>query len=136
MNRAKHPALAGRRILVVEDEYLVAADVAERLEEEGAIVVGPARSCVDALALVDRVSVDAAVLDINLGAEPAYPIAEALRAARVPFVFASGYDEVAIATEYVDVPRCQKPIDHEALAKLLAVQIEAAQKTKFRESVE
>jgi PAS domain S-box-containing protein len=54
---------------------------------------------------------DAAVLDINLGSETAYPVAEVLREQRVPFVFATGYDGWSIPEAYGDVPRCYKPVD-------------------------
>jgi DNA-binding LytR/AlgR family response regulator len=127
-------ALRGRRILIVEDEYLIATDLAMRLEEMGAVVIGPAATAETALALIAGVSspIDGAVLDINLGQGLAYPIADALRDAGVPFIFASGYDDIAVPAAYGQVPRCQKPVDYEALARTLGRQIDLVFKTAQR----
>lgn len=105
------PALRGRRVLVVEDEYLLAEDVGEELERQGATVVGPVPSVRDALALLaSEPAPHAAILDINLGGEMAYPVADALRARGIPFVFATGYDAEAIPETYAGVPRIEKPV--------------------------
>jgi CheY-like chemotaxis protein len=113
--------LMGRRLLVVEDEYLIASDLASWLEEQGAEVLGPVPSVQDALALLDaRPLPDAAVLDINLGDEQVFPVAEALRAAAVPFVFLSGYDARMIPDRYENVRRCAKPLDRTRLLRALA----------------
>lgn len=113
-------ALRGRRALIVEDEYLIAFDLARTLEDLGVGVVGPARSVADALALIaTEAKIDAAVLDINLGGEKAYPIADALLTRRVPFVFVTGYDSWIIPAAYAGAPRCEKPVDVRVLARLL-----------------
>lgn len=113
-------ALRGRRALIVEDEYLIAFDLARTLEDLGVGVVGPARSVADALALIaTEAKIDAAVLDINLGDEKAYPIADALLTRRVPFVFVTGYDSSIIPAAYAGAPRCEKPVDVRVLARLL-----------------
>jgi len=114
-------ALSGRHILVVEDEYMIATDLAQSLEDLGVSVLGPAASVSDALALVAREGpVDAAVLDINLGVEKVFPVADALHEQGVPFVFATGYDHWIIPTAYADVPRFEKPVDTRALARVLS----------------
>ena len=120
-------ALRDRRILIVEDEYLIASDLAMRLEDMGAVIVGPAPTAKAALALIatDH-AIDGAILDINLGGTLVYPVADALRTARVPFIFASGYDEIAVPDTYRYVPRCQKPVDYEALARTLWRQMDVA----------
>jgi CheY-like chemotaxis protein len=110
-----------RRILVVEDEYLIASDLASWLEDQGNEVIGPAPTVDDALALLDTNPLpEAAVLDINLGNEQVFPVADALQAANVPFVFMSGYDAKLIPGHYGDVPRCTKPMDRANLLRALA----------------
>jgi CheY-like chemotaxis protein len=112
--------LIGRRILVVEDEYIIAADLAQSLEDLGASVLGPAGTVADALALVaGEPALDAAVLDINLGSEKVFPVADALQARGVPFVFASGYDVWMVPSEFADAPRFGKPVETRALARAL-----------------
>ena len=112
--------LRGRRLLIVEDEYLIAADLALTLEEHGATVLGPVGSVADAIALIAaEQTLDGAVLDINLGRERAWPIAAELRQRGVPFVFATGYDPWIIPELYRDVPRCEKPVDTRLLARSL-----------------
>lgn len=82
--------LAKRRILLVEDEYLIAVDLVRSFEATGAEVVGPVASVDDALDLLDDTEhLDGAVLDINLQGEMAYAVADALTARGVPFLFAS-----------------------------------------------
>ena len=112
--------LAGKRILVVEDEYMLASDLAQFLEQEGAAVAGPVGTVTGALALAETEALDAAVLDINLRNEKVYPVADLLIEPKVPVVFATGYDELLMARPYIGIPRCQKPIDKAALAKMLA----------------
>jgi DNA-binding response OmpR family regulator len=77
------------RVMVVEDEAILAIDIAEQLTEAGFVVVGPATSVAKALKLVGEVGCDVAVLDVNLRNETAEPIAHALRSRGTPFVFLS-----------------------------------------------
>lgn len=84
-------SIDGKRILIVEDEFLVAAAACEMLEEFGAVIVGPAATVGEALALVDKESIDAALLDINLHGESSAAVVAALEARSVPVVFATGY---------------------------------------------
>ena len=108
------PDVRGRRILVVEDEYMLAEDLRLELEEAGAVVLGPAPSVADALALLADAAggpPDAAILDLNLGGEMAYPVADALRERSVPVMLATGYDVQSIPAAYAEVPRCEKPFD-------------------------
>ena len=113
-------ALRGRRILVVEDEYMMAEDLRRDLEKVGAQVVGPVPTVADALKLLAQVdTLDGAVLDVNLRGEKAYPVADALRERSVPFVLATGYEQWALPKPYKDVPRCDKPVDLRHLARAL-----------------
>ncbi|CAL8480620.1 response regulator [Caballeronia sp. S22] len=113
--------LDGRRILVVEDDYLVALALSTVLEEAGAHVVGPVASAEEAVALLEegRERVDAAVLDVDLNGETSYPVADALASRDIRFVFATGYGIDAVAEGYRHYPRCQKPFDHRAIFKAL-----------------
>ncbi|WP_354266740.1 response regulator [Bradyrhizobium sp. I1.7.5] len=114
-------ALRGRHLLIVEDEYMIAAELARALQDRGANVIGPAGSVEDALQLLEAErQIDGAVLDINLGGERAYPVADALRARAVPFVFATGYDAWVIPETYASVPRMEKPVNMPSLARLLS----------------
>src|SRR3712207_3309616 len=104
-NPAVEATLAGRRVMVVEDEFFLADDLAQALEKLGAEVVGPVPSKDKALAFLGAEPLDAAVLDINLKGEAVFPVADALRQQGVPFVFATGYDEASVPSSYQDVPR-------------------------------
>lgn len=113
-------SLAGRNFLVVEDEYLLADDIASRFRSEGAEVVGPAASVDDALDLLDAgAAVDGAVLDLNLQGEKAFPVADLLVQRNVPFVFATGYDSSAIPERFAGVTRCEKPVDPATVIRAL-----------------
>ena len=104
--------LAGRRVLVVEDEYLLAEDLRPALEAQGAEVMGPAASVAQALDLLrSGLSPYMAILDINLHGEMVYPVADALRARGIPFIFATGYEAWAIPEAYADVTRAEKPVE-------------------------
>jgi DNA-binding response OmpR family regulator len=102
-------ALKGVRVLVVEDEYLVAVLIEEMLEAAGCVVTGPIPRVPDALDAVDRDTYDAAVLDINLGGERIDPVAEALSRRKVPFIFVTGYSTTGLPGEYAERPRICKP---------------------------
>jgi CheY-like chemotaxis protein len=88
-------ALAGKRVLVVEDEFLVAAMIEDALAEVDAVVVGPAATLGEGLRLVERETLDLAILDVNLNGERSDAIADALAAQNIPFVRATGYGEAA-----------------------------------------
>jgi CheY-like chemotaxis protein len=104
-------SLMGRRILVVEDDYLLAQDLLEELLRRGAQVMGPVGAVAEALALLQSSPPPSmAILDIKLGDELVYPLADALRDRGVPFIFATGYDASAIPKVYKDVPLMEKPV--------------------------
>jgi CheY-like chemotaxis protein len=97
------------RVLIVEDEALVALDIARQLTEAGLTVVGPAVSIAGALQLIEKVGCDAAVLDINLGCETSEPIAQELRTKNIPFVILTGYATSAAVPSYYGAPVISKP---------------------------
>ena len=94
--------LDGRRIMVVEDDYLVALALSAVLEDAGAHVVGPVASAQEAVALLEegREAVDAAVLDVDLNGEKLYPVADALALRDIRFIFATGYGIDVVAEGY------------------------------------
>ena len=109
------------RILVVEDEFLVAMELDYTLRDAGYQVVGPARDVRAALGLLRDERPDAAVLDVNLAGERVTPVAEVLRAMSVPFILASGYEATDLYAEPVlrDVINVGKPSTSELLLKEL-----------------
>lgn len=116
---AKEANEAGKIILVVEDEWLIGAGLAAELQDAGYSVVGPVGSSREALALLDAHPVHGAVLDMRLGDRTSLPVADALLARGVPFVFATGLSGGAIPAEYVGLPMLSKPVDMVALLALL-----------------
>jgi two-component SAPR family response regulator len=114
---------AGRRVLIVEDEFPIALDIVVGLSGLGVIPLGPVPTlgqAMDLLTSVDRL--DGAVLDVNLHEEMVFPLADALEARGVPFIFMTGYDERVIPARYARVELCQKPYH---LPKLLRTVISA-----------
>ena len=105
------PGLAGRRILVVEDEMFVAMMIEDLLRGLGCDVVGPVASVADALTLAAKARLDGAVLDVNLGREQVFPVADTLRRQAVPFVFVTGYGPTALTEPYGGHPMIQKPFE-------------------------
>ena len=115
------PLLAGRRILVVEDDYLVAMIIVDLLEDAGAEVLGPIGSVEEAITFIEDGSqpFDSAVLDVNLHGRRSYPIADVLVARSVGFVFATGYGGAILEEKYRRHPRCEKPFDQATLLTAL-----------------
>ena len=107
--------LFGKRILVVEDEYLLADDVAQWLSSAGVIVAGPFGSSRDVERAIAHGRLDAAVLDIGLQGESVYSLAAALAQRQVPFVFHTGYSANVIPQAFAHVPVVEKPADCKAL---------------------
>ena len=111
-------ALEGVRVLVVEDEYLVAALIEQILESAGCVVMGPVARVPEALDAVDHDDCDAAVLDVNLAGELINPVADALSERDVPFMFVTGYGASALPKEYAERPHIGKPF---RMAELLGM---------------
>lgn len=108
--------LRDQRVLIVEDEALVAMELARVLTAAGAQVVGPAGSIEEALELLDRKPIDRAVLDINLGGRLVTPVAQALAARAIPFIYLTGYQEPGVSDGVV----VRKPASAELLLGALA----------------
>ena len=116
--------LSNRKVLVVEDEMMIAMLIEDMLDEFGCTLVGPATSVPRALDLLGKHPMDVALLDLNLDGQDTYAIAEALQRKNLPFIFATGYGSAGLRQEYVHRPVLQKPFQirdlETALAKALA----------------
>jgi len=113
-------AIAGRIVLVVEDEFFVADSLKLYLEQEGAVVVGPVASVDAALELIGRTErLDAGIVDVNLQGKRVFPVADALAARGVPFIFITGYERDSIPKRFASVPSCPKPFHLDELVRLL-----------------
>ena len=108
--------LQGRRILVAEDEYFLADELDLVLQEAGAKMLGPVASVQGGLRILEgSAALDAASLDVNLGGETVYPLADVLIAREVPFLFTTGYDRAAIPPAYAHIRRLEKPVEPETV---------------------
>ncbi len=110
--------LQGFRVLVAEDQLLIADTIVQALEDEGCVIVGPVPRVAEAVALASDERLDGALLDMKLSRERCFPIAEALAARDVPFAFLTGYGESALPPAWQAVPRLSKPLDFSALVQL------------------
>ena len=108
----------GTRVMVVEDEALVAMVVSDAMIELGYQVVGPFSRPPDAIAAVKNNDIAAAILDINLAGTLVYPVAEELTSRGIPFVFVTGYGVESIDKRFADIPVLQKPIERETLQRI------------------
>ena len=115
-------ALAGRRCLVVEDEFYAASDLLSLLEAAGATVFGPVSHVERAIEVLTESSLtlDIAVLDINLNGQMVFPAATLLAKQGTPFVFLTGYENASVPAEFAQTPCLTKPCDNAALLKALA----------------
>jgi CheY-like chemotaxis protein len=110
--------LSGLRILVVEDEAIVAWDLAFSLESHGCEVVGPAYDLAEAERLSRDRALNGAILDVNLGGEKVFPVADALAERHIPFCFVTGYGTAALRPRDLDRPILQKPIDSKSIVRV------------------
>ncbi|MDA1263823.1 MAG: response regulator [Planctomycetota bacterium] len=117
-------SLQGLRVLVVEDNFVLAESMKWALEGLGCEVVGMAPTSERALALLRSMTIDAAILDIDLQGLSSAPVAEHLLAAGLPFLFLTGYESAALLPESLHERRClNKPVDPDALALALVAEI-------------
>jgi CheY-like chemotaxis protein len=114
-------ALQGRRVLIVEDAFLLAMELQDLLERTGCIALGPVNTISRALAILESEQPDAALLDLNLDGIRSTSVASALAARHVPFVVVTAYGEIsANETNMASGRRVDKPIDHGVLLQALS----------------
>ena len=101
--------LGRRRILIVEDDWMIAMDMSDMVEELGGAVVGPAGELARGLALAESEELAGAILDVNLNGETTFALADKLLTNNVPVIFATGYDATMLPGRFADVYRLPKP---------------------------
>ena len=122
----------GNRILLVEDEILVAMMMRDLLSELGFSVIGPFSRLSEAMVVAVHDEVDGGIIDINLGGEFVYPVADVLVARNIPFVFVTGYGVESIENRFNSVPVIKKPVQRQALQKIF-IPADAGEPATFRE---
>jgi CheY-like chemotaxis protein len=111
--------MAGLRVLVVEDEFLLAMMLEDTLNEEGCIIVGPFGRVAEAIQAATEEQIDLAVLDVNVAGEKVFPVADLLDRSGVPFILLTGYGEKAVPQDRQHWQTCDKPYRPEQLIEVL-----------------
>lgn len=107
--------LAGKRILIVEDEYFIASDLTNAMTDEDASIIGPTGDIAEATRLIAEEAPDAVILDVNLNQNSAYPLATDLQKRDIPYIFLTGYDASYLPPEFSSVPVVAKPFAMQAV---------------------
>lgn len=126
LTEANTRSLKDRRILVVEDEYFLADDLARALRDAGAEPVGPVGSLDEASIRLDEAVIDGCLLDMNLHGQMAFELAERIVMTGLPCVIVSGYGEQSLPPGLATVARVEKPVDARVVVARLADQFGAA----------
>jgi DNA-binding NtrC family response regulator len=111
--------LNGLRLLVVEDDYLVAADMCSALMRRGAVIIGPASNLRRTRELLRQYRPDCALLDLNLNGALAFELAEQFQREGIPTIYTTGYDTAFIPEPLREAPCLQKPVNFKALVQLI-----------------
>lgn len=118
------------RVLVVEDEMLLAMDLEATLTERGYQVLGPVPTVAQALRVIEEQSPDAALLDINLGTEQVFPAADALARADTPFAFLSGYGTVMLPAQHSQRTVISKPVSPKDVIRCLDALLQGKEQSR------
>jgi DNA-binding NtrC family response regulator len=114
-------ALQGLKVLLVEDQPIIAMDVEETLLEAGVAVIESAATAAEALLKIETFTPDVAVLDVNLGSGTSLPVAQELLRRNIPFIFSTGYsDTMMLPPAMIDIPVLPKPFKSGALTEAVA----------------
>lgn len=111
--------LKGQRILVVEDNFVMALDLSQMVEELGGAVVGPVGRLDEGVALAQSNELDGAILDVDLDGANTFNLADGLLAGDVPVIFATGYDVKTLPDRFGDTPKLSKPFSLDTVKKAL-----------------
>lgn len=111
--------LAGKRVLVIEDEYMIADDLRRLFEANGTTVAGPYSSSASAMNALPEETFDCAVLDIALSGNAVYPLAAELRRRNTPFAFLTGFSRDGVHPDFADIPMLEKPYDNARVIQLV-----------------
>jgi CheY-like chemotaxis protein len=112
-------SIAGKRVLIVEDELMIRMLLQDMLADLGCKVAGEAGRIDEALTLAKQIEFDVAILDVNLNGQPISPVVDILIERGLPFVFATGYGQRGVPEAYRHTPTLQKPFQAEALAQAI-----------------
>lgn len=126
MEQSRQTSLEGVCVLVLEDEFFLADDLARALRDAGARPVGPVGTIREAEKLISRERVDAAILDLNLRGEMASDFIERLAATDLPCLIVSGYARDGVPEAVSQVPRLEKPVSPSSVIDQLAAELVAA----------
>jgi two-component SAPR family response regulator len=121
--------LAGKHVLIVEDEPVIAENLAFEFAENGAKVIGPVASVKAALDVIENTNLDGVTLDIKLMGEMAFSVADVLAGRDIPFVFLTGYDAGAVPASHAKVHRLEKPVTPEVVRRALEATFAARSKS-------
>lgn len=119
-------SIKGARVLIVEDEYFIAYDLARALEQAGGTLVGPVSMIEQAEDIIRRNRVDAAIFDLNLRGETASGLIERLAETKLPCLIVSGYGDDALPDTLSNIPRLEKPVSPALVIQKLADEMAAA----------
>lgn len=111
--------LKGWKVLIVEDQFLLAEEMSGIIRGLGGQVVGPFATTEASLQLLRTTRVDLAILDINLDGEQVYVVAEELRNHNIPFFFATGYEPWVVSLQFQDAPHLEKPVNSFSLIQAI-----------------
>ena len=120
-------SLADKRILIVEDEIIVALDLANEITAEGVKAVGPVSTVIAALDVIANTELDGVILDLKLRGEMAFPVADVLADRHIPFVFMTALDAGDIPSRHANIRCLRKPVSAEVICRALEATIFAAQ---------
>lgn len=118
-------SLAGTRVLIVEDEPIIAMSAEDMLDELGCVVTASVATLAEALKAAEQGGFDLALLDINLNGVASLPVADRLREAGIPFIFATGYGPAGAGSDHPDAPVVAKPYKTETIAAAMAKALSA-----------